>query len=155
GPGSARRRIRRAHLFLPAKPATLPPLMKPAVCFFFVLVLSVSPAFAGSLADQYLDRYYTFYPTRATAAGRHDLDTRLEGLSPQRRKDWEDFNRKEAETFQKRLADPRTDPEERLDDELLLRQARLEVLDFATEKRPERDPLFWTGLLGNATVFLL
>jgi len=129
--------------------------MKSVVSFFFVLALSVSPASAGSLADQYLDHYYTFYPTHATAAGRHDLDTKLEDLAPQRLGEWVDFNRKEAETFQKRLADPRTDAEERLDDELLLRQARLEILDFATAKRPEHDPLFWTGLLGDATVFLL
>jgi hypothetical protein len=129
--------------------------MKPVVSFFFVLALSVSPAAAVSLADQYLDHYYTFYPTHATAAGRHDLDTKLEDLSPQRLREWVDFNRQEAETLAKRLADPKTDAEERLDDELLLRQARLEVLDLATARRPENDPLFWTGLLGDATVFLL
>jgi len=115
----------------------------------------VSPLAAGTLADEYMDHYYIFYPTHATAAGRHDLDTKLEDLSQEQRRDWVDFNRKEAETFQKRLADPKEDPEERLDDELLLRQARLEVLDFATAQWPERDPLFWTGLLGDATVFLL
>lgn len=31
----------------------------------------------------------------------------------------------------------------------------LEILDFETLRRPERDPLFWTGLLGDATIFLL
>jgi uncharacterized protein (DUF885 family) len=126
-----------------------------SVLFVFLLALAVAPASAASLADEYLDRYFAFYPAHATSAGRHDLDTKLEDLSPERRRDWVDFNRKTAETLRKRLADPKLDREERMDDELLLRQARLEVLDFATAKRPERDPLFWTGLLGDATVFLL
>jgi hypothetical protein len=29
---------------------------------------------AAALSSDYLERYFDFYPTRATAAGRHDLD---------------------------------------------------------------------------------
>jgi uncharacterized protein (DUF885 family) len=105
--------------------------------------------------DEYLERYFAFYPTHATSAGRHDLDTKLEDLSSQRRREWAGFNRAAAEAFGRRLADAKLDPEERLDLELLLRQARTEVFDFEQVRRPERDPLFWTGLLEDATIFLL
>jgi uncharacterized protein (DUF885 family) len=121
-----------------------------------LLALAAAPArSAPSPGDEYLDRFFAFYPTRATAAGRHDLDAKLEDLSPQRRREWLDFNRKAAAGFERLLADPKTRFEDRLDAELLLRQARLEILDFAVAQRPERDPLLWTGLLGDAEIFLL
>lgn len=119
-----------------------------------LLLLWAAPA-AADPAAEYLERFFELYPTRATAAGRHDLDEKLEDLSPERRRAWSRFNRQAAETFRRRLNDPATAFEDRLDAELLLRQAELEVLDYETLRRPERDPLFWTGLLGDATIFLL
>ncbi|HEX7183653.1 MAG TPA: DUF885 domain-containing protein [Thermoanaerobaculia bacterium] len=115
---------------------------------------SAAPASADPAAE-YLDRYFDFHPTRATAAGRHDLDEKLEDLSIERRVAWRRFNRQAAEGFRNRLNDPATPFEDRLDAELLLRQAEIEVLDFETLRRPERDPLFWTALAGEATIFLL
>ena len=46
----------------------------------------------AGLADSYLDRYFRMFPTRATAAGRHDLDTELEDFSPAQIAQWIDFN---------------------------------------------------------------
>jgi uncharacterized protein (DUF885 family) len=112
-------------------------------------------AAAADPAAEYLERYFAFYPTRATAAGRHDLDEKLEDLSPARRREWSRYNRLAAEAFRKRLNDPATPFEDRLDAELLLRQAEIEVLEFETLRRPERDPLFWTGLPWDSTIFLL
>lgn len=119
-----------------------------------LLLLWAAPA-AADPASEYLERFFEHYPTRATAAGRHDLDEKLEDLSPERRQAWSRSNRQAAEAFRQRLSDPATAFEDRLDAELLLRQAEVEVLDYETLRRPERDPLFWTGLLGDATIFLL
>jgi uncharacterized protein (DUF885 family) len=121
---------------------------------FLLLLLWAAPA-SADLVSEYLERYFAFYPTLATAAGRHDLDEKLEDLSPERRREWSRFNRQMAEAFRKRLNDPATPFEDRLDAELLLRQTQLEVLDFETLRRPERDPLFWTGLPWDSTIFLL
>lgn len=120
-----------------------------------LLLLWAIPAAAADPAAGYLERYFDFYPSRATAAGRHDLDGRLEDLSPERRAAWVLFNREAVETFRKRLNDPATPFEDRLDAELLLRQAEIEVLDYETLRRPERDPLFWTSLPWDSTIFLL
>jgi hypothetical protein len=119
-----------------------------------LLLLWATPAWADPTAD-YLERYFSFYPTKATAAGRHDFDERLEDLSPEARAAWIGFNRDAVEGLHRRLADPATSFEDRLDAELLLRQAETEVSDFATLRRPERDPLFWTGLIGEGSIFLL
>ncbi|HEY9422144.1 MAG TPA: DUF885 family protein, partial [Thermoanaerobaculia bacterium] len=122
-----------------------------------VLLVTSAPALRAAPASgsEYLDRFFAFYPTRATAAGRHDLDRSLEDLSPERRREWVSFNRRAAEGFRKVLADPAAPFDDRLDAELQLRQAELEILDHETLRTPERDPLYWTGLLGDATIFLL
>ena len=118
-------------------------------------VLSAPLAAAADPAAEYLERYFDFYPTRATASGRHDLDEKLEDLSPERRTAWSGFNRQAAEALRRRLNDPATPFDDRLDAELLLRQAETEILDYETLRRPERDPLFWTGFLGETTIYLL
>lgn len=126
-----------------------------AILLLLALAGLPAPVAAADLTAEYLERYFDFYPTRATGAGRHDLDEKLEDLSPERRVAWSRYNRQAAEAFRQRLNDPATPFEDRLDAELLLRQAELEVLDFETLRRPERDPLFWTALVGDATIFLL
>jgi uncharacterized protein (DUF885 family) len=123
-----------------------------------VLLVLSAPALRAAPASGssgYLDRFFAFYPSRATAAGRHDLDTSLEDLSRPRRREWVSFNRRAAEGFRKVLADPAALFDDRLDAELLLRQTELEVLEHDTLRTPERDPLYWTALLGDATIFLL
>lgn len=129
--------------------------MKIHVAILLLALAGLPAPVAAADPNEYLERYFDFYPTRATAAGRHDLDEKLEDLSLERRRAWSRFNRQAADGFRRRLNDPATPFEDRLDAELLLRQAELEVLDFETLRRPERDPLFWTGLLGEATIFLL
>lgn len=121
-----------------------------------ILTLTLmAPAAVPADVETYLDRYFAYYPTRATAAGRHDLDERLEDLSPERRVAWVAFNHKIAERLEAELAPTDLPSGSRLDAELLLRRAQLEIFDYEKLRRPERDPLFWTGLISNATVFLL
>jgi hypothetical protein len=128
--------------------------MKTAAAFLLAL-MAAAPVLPATFQDTYLERYFDMYPGRATAAGRHDLDRRLEDLSPDRRRSWLRFNRGAVDGFRRLLAASSTSFEDRLDAELLLRQAELEVFEYSTQARPERDPLFWTEIAGNATVFLL
>ncbi|MGH9464878.1 MAG: hypothetical protein ACRD0X_04485, partial [Thermoanaerobaculia bacterium] len=106
---------------------------------------------AATLIDTYLERSFAVFPTRATAAGRHDRDGEVEDLSPERRAAWTAFNRETAQEAAALLAAPDLGPEERLDLELLRREAEVQRFGFETLDRPGRDPLFWTGILGDAT----
>lgn len=108
-----------------------------------------------ALVAAYLERYFATFPSRATAAGRHDFDDRLEDLGPEARRAWVAFNRETAVALAAALARPDLPFEDRLDAELVRRQAELERFDGEVLRRPERDPLFWTGLAAEATVFLL
>lgn len=107
------------------------------------------------LAAAYLERYFATFPGRATEAGRHDLDHQLEDLPPDRIRSWIEFNRKTTASLESALASKALAEDDRLDAELLLSQARREINELGTRRRPVRDPLFWTSLAGNATVFLL
>jgi len=123
---------------------------------WFLIGFSLASSGQGaSIVDGYLERHFRTFPTAATAAGRHDLDRQLENLGPQERDVWLRFNRETVGLVQAQLADPALAFQDRLDLELLLREAEREVFSYGTLETPDRDPLFWTGILGNATVFLL
>ena len=109
---------------------------------------------AERLLTEYVERYFTFYPSRATQAGRHDFDRHLEDPTAARREEWIAFQKETLD----RIATVRKGGlsyDERVDLELLERQAAGELHELSIRRRPERDPLWWTGILGNATVFLL
>ncbi|HEY7369984.1 MAG TPA: DUF885 domain-containing protein [Thermoanaerobaculia bacterium] len=111
------------------------------------------PSDAEKLLAGYVARYFAFYPSRATEAGRHDFDQRLEDPTPARRAEWLAFQKETlAAIAATRVVGP-TDDEADL--ELLERQVAREIHDLSVRRRPERDPLWWTGIIGNATVFLL
>jgi Bacterial protein of unknown function (DUF885) len=109
----------------------------------------------AALVDAYLEAYFHVYPTAATEAGRHDLDGELEDLSPPRRAAWLAENRAVIERGQRLASQGGLSLDDRLDLELLTRHASREVHDLAVRRRPERDPLFWTDRLGNATLLLM
>ncbi len=110
---------------------------------------------AATLLDTYLESSFSFFPTRASAAGRHDRDRELEDLTAERRAAWVTLNAESAAAAAALLAAPELGEEERLDLELLRREAERERFGFEALARPGRDPLFWTALVGDATVFLL
>lgn len=108
-----------------------------------------------SLVNGYLDRYFQTFPTRATEAGRHDFDLALEDLSPANRAAWVRFNRDTREALATAMRQPGVATDDRIDAEMLVAEIDRELHDWTVLKRPERNPLFWTGLMANATVFLL
>jgi hypothetical protein len=127
-----------------------------AVRSMFVLAATMAIA-AVAVGDRatYLDRYFEVFPSRATAAGRHDLDRELENLGEEQRRLWVGFNSGVVKGIERQLADPDLDPDLRLDQELVLRQVRRVLFEYQTLRLPERNPLYWTGKISNATVFLL
>ncbi len=107
----------------------------------------------GRLVSSYIDRYFDLYPTRATEAGRHDSDSAIEDFSAQRIASWIEFNRTTKSSLSTAVKTAAFD--DRLDASVLKAQIDRELLDLDTLKRRDRDPLFWTAPLSNATVFLL
>lgn len=75
------------------------------------------------IVEEYLDRYFETFPTLATAAGRHEFDDRLEDLDGPARQNWIDYNRQIGERVTTLLG-AGVDPDDALDLELLLREAR-------------------------------
>ncbi len=107
------------------------------------------------LVEKYLEEYFAHHPSKSTAAGRHDRDGELEDWSPARRASWLATQHGVQAELARLTAAGGLSRDEELDAELLLRQVRVEELEHGLELRPEQDPLFWTQIAGNATVFLL
>lgn len=124
-----------------------------------MLSILLAPALAVSalapIRDRYVDAFFQAYPTAATQAGRHDHDRELEDWTPERRKEWIDENRKTLSSIEAWRRAGSSSPDDRLDADALESQVRREIHDLAVRRRPERDPLWWTEPIGNATVFLL
>jgi uncharacterized protein (DUF885 family) len=118
------------------------------------LLLAARISVPGTV-DAYLDRYFQMFPTRATEEGRHDLDRALEDLTPKRLSAWLAYNRQTRDRLHELLRESGISPDDRLDAQALLRHVDREIHDLGVRKEPARNPLYWTGLIGNATVFLL
>lgn len=85
-------------------------------------------------------------------AGRHEFDRTLERLNASDRAAWLAFN---GSALSRLAAARPQDDDARLDAILLKRQIEREILQLRTLRVPERDPLYWTEILGNSLVFLL
>lgn len=113
-----------------------------------------TPASAtAQLVETYIARYFDMYPTRATEAGRHDLDAAIEDFLPARIAAWLAFNHETREGLAAAAKSASFD--DRLDARVLEAQIDREVLELDGMKRRDVDPRFWTAPLSNATVFLL
>ena len=110
---------------------------------------------AAATVEAYLERFFATFPSKATEAGRSDRDRELEDLTPVRLQGWLAFNRETGNRLRPLLQAGGLDLDDRLDVEAVLAQAESEIHRLGTRRAPSRDPLFWTGLLGNATVFQL
>jgi uncharacterized protein (DUF885 family) len=123
------------------------------ICLLSMLVgLSTASAATDPVHD-YVEAYLAMFPSRATAAGRYSTDNKLEALSKDQRANWIAVNEAAAIELRKALsAEP--DQTSRLDLELLLRQVQQELLEWRDQDRPRTDPLFWTEILGQSTVYL-
>jgi uncharacterized protein (DUF885 family) len=109
----------------------------------------------SGVVDAYIECYFEHYPTRATQAGRHDRDRELEDFSPERRSAWARVNRETRQALKDRLVQGGADADERLDAEALLAQVERELHEIEVLNRPRRDPLYWSGPISEAAVFLL
>ena len=107
----------------------------------------------ASLVSAYVERYFEMYPTKATEAGRHDYDDRIEDFSSARVGAWVEFNERTRTSLASLTKAASFD--DRLDAGVLNAQIGRELLDLQTLQRRDVDPLFWTTPLSNATVFLL
>ncbi len=112
------------------------------------------PTPAAAIIETYLDRYFAFYPSQATQAGRHDFDGRLESFGPGELAGWLAFNRAAVDSVAAVLAGDLS-ADDRIDLELLDRRIKREVFDLVTLARPVRNPLFWSTPIAEATIFLL
>ena len=120
------------------------------------LAAPTTPATTPTAADPvagYIERYFETYPSRATEAGRHDRDRELENLPSERLAAWIEFNKKTRDAIAAMA--PAASPEDRDDYKLLRARIDWELHELDTRRRPARDPLFWTNIAANATVFLL
>lgn len=138
-----RRREIRATCAIVAAFVSVPALAQPA---------PPPPSPTAGIVSRYVERYFDTYPTRATEAGRHDHDQVLEDFSPARVEAWIQFNRDTRAA----LASVRgASADDRLDAGVVRAQVERELVDLEVLRKRDRDPLFWTGPLSNATVFLL
>ncbi len=121
-----------------------------------MMFLAATAALAP-IRDRYLELYFRTFPTAAVQAGRHDHDRELEHLTPAVFRRWIAANRETRKELAPWLAAEanRGSPDDRLDAEALAGQIDREVHDLEVRKRPWRDPLYWTEILGDADVFLL
>lgn len=118
-------------------------------------VSAAAPDRVEQLVDRYLEAYFRMFPTRATAVGRHDLDEQLEDFSPQRLSKWIDLNREIRGAVLQSLDQKEISFDDHLDAQVLLSQIEHELNVLTSLHRAERDPLFWSSVIGDAVVFLL
>jgi len=95
------------------------------------------------------------FPTRATQAGNHAFDGKLEDYSAERLQRWVDFNQAERGRLTKLLSAADLPFDDRLDAEALLAHVERELHQQTVLRRPQRDPLYWSEVIANAAVFLL
>src|SRR4051812_30665623 len=90
-----------------------------AICLALGICAVAQHAFAG-VADTYLERYLAMFPTRATQAGNHSFDQRLEDFSTEKLQEWVHFNEAERTRLTKLLGTPDLSFDDRLDAEALI-----------------------------------
>jgi hypothetical protein len=109
----------------------------------------------GGVADAYLSAYLEMFPTRATQAGNHAFDSKLEDFSTEKLARWVEVNQAERDRLTKLISAPDLPFDDRLDAEALLAQVEREVHEQIVLRRPQRDPLYWSEVIADAAVFLL
>src|SRR5262245_26301779 len=93
------------------------------MCGFYLSIFAafsmVRSARAG-VGDAYLSAYLEMFPTRATQAGYHAFDGRLEDFSTEKLARWVEVNQAERDRLTKLLSAPDVSFDDRLDAEVLL-----------------------------------
>src|SRR4029434_7061954 len=111
-------------------------------CWLSILFASIALLHAqsawGGVADAYLNAYFEMFPTRATQAGNHALDNKLEDFSTEKLARWVEVNQAERDRLMKLLTAPDLPFDDRLDAEALLAQVEREVHEQIVLLRPQR-----------------
>ena len=124
-------------------------------CLLIIAACGAAPGACGGVADAYLSAYLEMFPTRATQAGNHAFDSKLEDFSTEKLARWVEVNQAERDRLTKLISAPDLPFDDRLDAEALLAQVEREVHEQIVLRRPQRDPLYWSEVIANAAVFLL
>lgn len=108
---------------------------------------------AEIIADEYIDGWVNFYPSRAYASGSKESAFSFEDLSQEKIASWVDLNR----TILKRLEGlPGDLPlSDRIDSDLLLRQITGELNQWSGDEVYKRAPIFYAGLISQALTHVL
>ena len=115
----------------------------------------------AALGEEYLEKYFAFFPTRATAAGAYQYDDQLGDRSGEAIESWfavqddvltrlEDALATDCTVTTSDLCDAA-----RVDAELLRREIELALIDWRERRLPWTTPSLWTSTVGSSTVYLL
>src|ERR687889_448095 len=91
-------------------------------CPLIFAAFAVIQSACGGVGDVYLNAYLEMFPTRATQAGYHAFDGKLEDFSNEKLAHWVEVNQAECERLTKLLSAPDLPFDDRLDAEALLAQ---------------------------------
>jgi Bacterial protein of unknown function (DUF885) len=124
-------------------------------CLLIFAAFAMIQSACGGVADAYLSAYLEMFPTRATQAGCHMFDSKLEDFSTDKLARWVEINQAERDRLTKLLTASDLPFDDRLDAEALLAQVERELHEQLILRRPQRNPLYWSEVIANAAVFLL
>lgn len=106
------------------------------------------------IADDYIHRTFLFFPSYATSMGNHNYDTLMEDRSEsaimKRKDELLDFKKKLEAIDEKKISE-----DERIDREILLDNARCELLDYSDLKIWKKNPVEYVQILGNSINYLI
>lgn len=115
-----------------------------------LLAILLALASVDSLTSEFIDHWFTQYPSRATQAGRSGFDEKLEDFSTL--PEWLAYLDSVDERAQQVKPANRDD---RLDLHALRRAVAEERLKLQKRAEPGRNPGFWTGVVSESVIYLL
>ncbi|MEQ8264613.1 MAG: DUF885 family protein [Pseudohaliea sp.] len=107
------------------------------------------------LVASYIDRWATFYPSRAYARGHAPSAARFEQLTPEAVEQWLAVNRATAAAARERLAGTGLDAERRTDLGVLARAAEDELASWAEDRPLRAQPGWYAERVSQALTHLL
>ncbi|HEY2030704.1 MAG TPA: DUF885 family protein [Myxococcales bacterium] len=115
-----------------------------------ILAILLALTSVDSLTSEFIERWFTQYPSRATQAGRSELDAKLEDFSTLPA--WLAY----LDTVDERARQLKpANRDDRLDLHALRRAVAEERLKLRQRAQPGRNPGFWTGVVSESVIYLL
>ncbi|RKZ08747.1 DUF885 domain-containing protein [bacterium] len=106
------------------------------------------------IASSFIEDYFKAHPVSATWVGEHKYDGMIDALSDSARAS-ELASLKSYLVRLKALDKTKLSLDNRVDDEILTNEVNREIFDLAELKNWQRNPLFYTRLLGNSIYMLI